>query len=209
MPALPAGGLLLISLGGLWLCLWRGTWRRWGIVAIAAGTATMLLTRPPDILIADGGRFVAARAPDGHYFVSADKGEKIVHSFFAAETGEVLQPWPVAGSGAEDRLTCAGELCRYSASGRTVAIVTRASALPVRCSGLDAIVSQVPAGFHCRSMMPIIDRIDSWRRGAVALWLDRDGITVESANETRGDRPWVPHPHPARRAETARNFETR
>src|ERR1700739_2140823 len=53
MPRLPAGGLLLISLGGLWLCLWRGNWRRWGIVAIAAGTATMLLTRPADILMAD------------------------------------------------------------------------------------------------------------------------------------------------------------
>jgi competence protein ComEC len=209
MPTLPAGGLLLISLGGLWLCLWRGNWRRWGIVAIAAGTATMLLTRPPDILIADSGRFVAARARDGHYFVSADKGEKIVHSFFATETGEVLEPWPVTGSGAEDRLTCAGELCRYSASGRTVAIVTGTSAFPVRCSGLDAIVSQVPAGFHCRSMMPIIDRIDSWRRGAVALWLDSDGVTVESANETRGDRPWVPHPHPARRAETVRNPQAR
>jgi hypothetical protein len=28
-------------------------------------------------------------------------------------------------------------------------------------------------------MMPVVDRIDSWRRGAVALWLDRDGISVE------------------------------
>ena len=37
MPRLPAAGLLLISLGGLWLCLWRGNWRRWGLVAIAAG----------------------------------------------------------------------------------------------------------------------------------------------------------------------------
>jgi len=51
--------------------------------------------------------------------------------------------------------------------------------------------------------MPVIDRIDSWRRGAVALWLDRDGVTVESANESRGDRPWVPHPRPARRRDPA------
>ena len=79
-----------------------------------------------------------------------------------------------------------------------VAIVTGEAALPLKCGGLDAIVSQVPAGFRCRSMMPVIDRIDSWRRGAVALWLDADGITVESANEDRGDRPWVPHPRPAR-----------
>jgi hypothetical protein len=47
-------------------------------------------------------------------------------------------------------------------------------------------------------MMPVIDRIDSWRRGAVALWLDRDGVAVESVNESRGDRPWVPHPRSAR-----------
>jgi competence protein ComEC len=202
-PRLPPEGLLLISLGGLWLCLWRGAWRRWGLVAIAVGFASMALTRPPDIVIADGGRFVAARAAAGHYFVSADKGEKIVRSFFAAETGEAMEAWPAGGSGAESGLDCAGELCRYSARGRAVAIVTGAAALPVKCGGLDAIVSQVPAGFRCRSMMPVIDRIDSWRRGAVALWLERDGVTVESVNESRGDRPWVPNPRPKRQGPPA------
>jgi competence protein ComEC len=198
MPPLPVEGLILISLGGLWLCLWQGRWRRWGVIAIAIGTATMPLTRLPDILIADGGRFVAARAPDGHYFLSTDTGEKIVRSFFATETGEVLEPWPLSGSGTESGLDCARELCRYTARGRTVAIVTGASGLPLGCRGLDAIVSQVPAGFHCRSVIPVVDRIDSWRRGAVAVWLDRDGVAVESVNENRGDRPWVPHPRPMR-----------
>ncbi|HEY3640725.1 MAG TPA: ComEC/Rec2 family competence protein [Xanthobacteraceae bacterium] len=196
MPRLPALGLLLIALGGLWLCLWRGSWRWWGMAAIVAGFASMMLTRPPDILITDGGRFVAARAPDGHYFVAADKGEKIVRSFFASETGATLAPWPAAGSAAEGGLDCAGKLCRYTARSRQVAIVTGIAALPIKCAGLDAIVSQVPAGFRCRSIVPVIDRIDSWRRGAVALWLDKDGIAIESANESRGDRPWVPHPRP-------------
>ena len=198
VPRLPPEGLLLISLGGLWLCLWQAPWRRWGMVAIAAGFATMFLTRPPDILIADGGRFVAARASDGDYFTSADKGEKIVRSFFAAEIGAALQAWPAAGRPADGDFDCAGELCVYTARGRRVAIATGEAALPIRCAGFDAIVSQVPAGFRCRSMMPVVDRIDSWRRGAVALWLDRDGITIESANESRGDRPWVPHPRPKR-----------
>jgi competence protein ComEC len=209
MPRLPPEGLLLISLGGLWLCLWRGPWRRWGVVAIAAGFASMMLTRPPDILIADGGRFVAARAADGHYLVSADKGEKIVRSFFASETGEALAAWPASGSGSESGLDCAGELCVYAARGRRVAIATGDAALPIKCGGLDAIVSQVPAGFRCRSMMPVIDRIDSWRRGSVALWLDREGVTVESANESRGDRPWVPHPRPARRPASAGGPDSR
>jgi competence protein ComEC len=198
MPRLPPEGLLLISFGGLWLCLWQGAWRHWGMVAIAAGFSSMLLTRPPDILIADGGRFVAARASDGDYFISADKGEKIVRSFFASETGAPLQPWPAAGRTAEGDLDCAGELCVYTARGRRVAIATGEAAMPIRCTGFDAIVSQVPAGFHCRSLIPVVDRIDSWRRGAIALWLDSGGITMESANESRGDRPWVPHPRPKR-----------
>jgi len=170
-----------------------------GLVAIAAGFASMALTRPPDIVIADGGRFVAARAPDGHYSVTAGKEAKIVRSFFASETGETLTAWPAAGSAAESGLDCAGELCSYSASGRTVAIVTGDAALPLRCGGFDAIVSRVPVGFLCRSIIPVIDRIDSWRRGAVALWLDRDAVKVESVNEGRGDRPWVPRSRSARK----------
>ncbi|HEY6255151.1 MAG TPA: ComEC/Rec2 family competence protein [Xanthobacteraceae bacterium] len=196
MPRLPLAGLLLISLGGLWLCLWRGGWRRFGLVAIAAGFATMMLTRLPDVVIADGGRFVAARTADGRYFVAADKGEKIVRSLFVSETGAALADWPAAGSGAALGLDCAKDLCRYSTRGRSVAIATGKAALPIQCGGLDAIIAQVPAGFRCRSFMPVIDRIDSWRRGAVALWLETDGIAVESANESRGDRPWVPHPRP-------------
>ena len=197
-PRLPAAGLLTISLGGLWLCLWRGPWRNWGAVAIVAGFASMLFTRPPDIVIADTGRFVAARAANGHYFVSADKNEKMARSFLAEETGETLADWPEAGTEAEGGLDCSKAPCLYTARGRTVAIVTAEAALPAKCGGLDAIVSQVPAGFRCRSMMPVVDRIDSWRRGAVALWLDKNGIAVESANENRGDRPWVPHPRSAR-----------
>jgi competence protein ComEC len=198
MPRLPPMGLLLISLGGLWLCLWRGGWRRWGVATIVAGFASMGLTRPPDVLITDSGRFVAARAPDGHYFISAGKDEKIVRSFFASEIGEALESWPAAGSGAGNGLDCAGALCRYAARGLKVAIVTGKAALPIPCDEFDAIVAQVAAGFRCRSLVPVIDSIDSWRRGAVALWLDRDGIVIESANESRGDRPWVPHPQARR-----------
>jgi competence protein ComEC len=195
MPRLPPEGLLIIALGGLWLCLWRGSWRIWGLVPIAAGLASMLLTRPPDIVIADGGRFVAARAPDGRYLVAADKNEKIVRSIFASETAAVLGAWPGAGK-TDGPFDCAAAACRYRGHGRQVAIVTAAAGVPTACDGLDAIVSQVPAGFRCRALVAVIDRIDSYQRGAVALWLTDDGVAIESANESRGDRPWVPHPRP-------------
>jgi competence protein ComEC len=204
MPRLPLAGLVVIALGGLWLCLWRGSWRCLGLAAIVAGFATMALTRPPDVVTLDGGRFVAARASDGHYFVAADKNEKIVRSLFVSETGAELEEWPPGNRAAGRGLDCAGELCRYAGRGGAVAIVTGKNGLPgIKCREVDAIVAQVPAGFRCRSFMPVIDCIDSFQRGAVALWLDAEGVAVESANESRGDRPWVPRRHSKPPAESA------
>jgi competence protein ComEC len=204
MPRLPTSGAVLVALGGSWLCLWQGSWRRWGMLGIAAGLATMLFTRPPDIILADFGRFLAARTPDGNYTV-ADGAEPLTRSFLVQETGAGLLPWPTIGAASAGGLDCATEgSCSYSAHGRRVALVTNEAGVSVECHTVDAIVAQVPAGFRCRSRIPVADRIDSWRQGAIALWLDPGGIAIDSANASRGDRPWVPHPVSAReRAATA------
>jgi competence protein ComEC len=193
MPRLPVWGLVIVAFSGLWLCLWQGKWRRWGLVGIAAGMATMFLTRPPDIVIADFGRFLAARATVGDYYVLGGNDERIAKSLFAEETGAELLAWPAAGASVEP-LTCSDGACIYTARGKRVAIVSDERGMPSGCDTVDAIVSQVPAGFACRKTIPVVDRIDTWRRGAVALWLDPDGIVVSGANDSRGDRPWVPHP---------------
>jgi hypothetical protein len=113
-------------------------------------------------------------------------------------------PWLDKGAPGADGLDCTAEgRCFYTAQGRRVAVVTRETGLPVMCYTVDAIVAQVPAGFACRGKIPVVDRIDTWRQGAVALWLDPDGVTVISANESRGDRPWVPHPVSKREREKA------
>ena len=208
-PRLPMYGLVLIVLGGLWLCLWHGRWRVWGTAAIAAGFATMLLTRPPDIVLADFGRLLAARAADGNYYV-APGAEKLTRSFLMRETGADLRSWPEVGAGDGGPLQCPSEgRCFYTASGRRVALVTSEAGLPIACGTVDAIVAQVPAGFACRALIPTVDRIDNWRHGAFALWLDPGGVTVESANASRGNRPWVPHPVSSRERARRANPEGR
>jgi competence protein ComEC len=192
MPRLPAAGLVLISLGGLWLCLWQRRWRWWGVPAILVGFLGMALTRSPDIVVADGARLIAVKAADGSYRVNAAGGEKLYQSFLAEETGAAVLPWPKPEDAADPMFDCAGERCLYRAHGRRVAVVTGAAGVPGDCRELDAIVSAVPAGFRCRSRLPVIDRIDAFRLGAIAIWLGDGGVTIESANASRGDRPWVP-----------------
>jgi hypothetical protein len=71
------------------------------------------------------------------------------------------------------------------------------------CYTVDAIVAQIPAGFDCRGEIPVADRIDTWRQGAIGVWLDTDSVIVVGAHESRGDRPWVPHPISRREREKA------
>jgi competence protein ComEC len=189
---LPTAGIVLVALGGCWLCLWQGRWRLFGAIGIAAGMLTMLAVRPPDLVLADFGRLLAARAPDGGYFVRPT-AERLDRSFLADETASPIEAWPTrAQAGALDCRE-AGR-CFYAVRGRRVALVTGAAGLPVICGTVDAILAQVPAGFACRYRLPVADRIDTWRYGAFALWLDPDRVRMDSANQSRGDRPWVPHP---------------
>ena len=189
---LPIAGVVLVALGGCWLCLWQGKWRLFGALGIAAGMLTMLAVRPPDLVLADFGRLLAARAPDGGYFVRPTAGS-LDHSFLAEATASTLLRWPASGTAGA--LDCRERgRCFYAARGERVALVTSPEGLPVLCGTVDAILAQVPAGFRCRHRIPVADRIDNWRYGAVALWLDDGGVTMESANRSRGARPWVPHP---------------
>lgn len=61
----PLWGLLLITFGGLWLCLWQQKWRHLGWLLIAAGGLSLLTVKVPDIIAADGGRAVAVKGADG------------------------------------------------------------------------------------------------------------------------------------------------
>jgi competence protein ComEC len=197
-PHLPTAGIVLVALGGCWLCLWQGRWRLFGMVGIAAGVSALLWTRPPDIVLADFGHLLAARAADGNYYI-APGADRLSRSFLAQETGAALLPWPKAGDRAQGPLDCRIEgRCTYSGGGRRVALVTDRAGLPVPCWTVDAVVARVPAGHACRRRILVADRIDNWRYGAIALWVDGDGLSLASANQSRGDRPWVPHPVSAR-----------
>lgn len=193
MPAMPVWGLVLISLGGLWLCLWRWVWRLWGLAVIAAGFSAMIWVEPPQILIDGAGRVLAIKADDGRMLVSQRRRGRFQQEIWARLSGLEHRPglMPASGRSADGRLNCDVESCLYQESGLTASLIRSESAFDEDCWIADIIVSMSPLRKRCPSAK-VIDRYDLWRLGGHAIWMSNAGIRIETVNGYRGERPWVP-----------------
>jgi competence protein ComEC len=197
LPTMPSWGLAFITFGGLWLCLWRRRWRLFGAGAIAAGLASVLFARPPDILV-DGGGLFAVRGEDGRLAFSSTRSGRFLREVWLRQAGfepDEAEAWPSEEPSADGRLACDALGCIYRASGQTVALVHDRAALVEDCWAAPVVVSAVPLGSRpCAGRARIIDGRDLKRDGAHALWLTSGGIRIASVNDTRGHRPWVARP---------------
>jgi competence protein ComEC len=189
--SMPAGALMLLSLGGVWLCIWQGKWRWLGLAPIALCYGAILLQRPPDLLVAADGNVVAARVPGGAYLPSTEAGGRVVEAAVRRAGASLGAAWPESGSAADGALECDASACLYRAAGRLVALERGGDALAEDCRVADLVVSPVAAHRACRGTR-VIDRIDTWRKGGTAVWLDPESIRIETVRDWQGARPWVP-----------------
>jgi competence protein ComEC len=73
--------------------------------------------------------------------------------------------------------------------------VNDSRALAEDCAVATVVIAlePVPRG-SCLGPRLVVDRFDLWRNGAYALWLSPGGVTVRSARQVSGERPWVRRP---------------
>jgi competence protein ComEC len=193
VPSLPGASLWLLTLGGLWLCLWRGRWRYFGLpVAIAS----LLLGNgaAPDLLMSEDGRVLGLRDQHGIVHVASQRTDRFVSDAWARRGGqEAATKWTVSAQEEAAGIGCRSGLCRWQKGPWKIAMVSDERRLAEACLRADIVLSTVDAHGTCRGPRLVIDRRDAWREGAQALWLDEMGMRRQSANGWRGDRPWVPN----------------
>ena len=190
VPAMPIAGLVVLTLGGLWLALWTGRWRYAGLILVVGGLLSPLLTVRPDVLVSGDRSVMAVRAADGGLSLSGRRN-RVAESWLRRDGVCVASaPWPKAGASADGRLACDALGCIYRAQGQVIALVRDPQALPEDCAVAGAVISLEPARL-CRA--PLV--IDLWRlrrEGAHALYLSPTGeLRVESVGDYRGKRPWT------------------
>ncbi|MDH3703347.1 MAG: ComEC family competence protein [Alphaproteobacteria bacterium] len=194
LPTMPIAGLLLVAFGGLWLCLWSGRMRFFGVLGLVAGVLTIPLTPRPDILVSEDGRLMAVRMADGRLSLSSNRVQKFAARVWlerdGARDGSI---WPTEAS--TDRwMACDLAGCIYRPGRRVAALVRDGRALAEDCLNTAIVISIVPVRRRCSAPALVIDRFDLWRGGAHAVWLGQDTVSATSVGTVRGVRPWVWQP---------------
>ena len=194
LPAMPVWAFALLSLGGLWLCLWRLPWRAIGLCPIMIGVAAIALVRTPDILVSETGKLTAVKGNDGRLLFQSRAHGFVAETWLRRAGLSPSARGSVQGSATGDA-RCDALGCIVRTRGEVIAFVKNVAALSEDCVVATIIISRVPVqDKHCTGPKIIVDRFDLWRVGAHALWLASEGIQVKSVADGDSRRPWSRYP---------------
>ena len=190
VPRPPLAALVATVLGGLWLCLWRTSWRRLGLLGLVLGLLLTVLQQRPDLLIDARGQIVAVRLDDGRLALSPWKRDRWITESWLQDAGQDQgAAWPESG-GAAGPLRCDALGCVLQRDGQLVALAREPEALEEDCARA-ALVISYPRIERCPNGTPLIGPQALDRSGGLALWLDPAGIEILTVREVRGERPWA------------------
>jgi competence protein ComEC len=184
--------MVIMAAGFVWLALLVGPARWAGLPVLAIGAAMALRPEPmPDLLVARAGENVAQRNADGLLVPALLRRARFSVEKWLAASGEEATPAQAARRGGWN---CTGTQCRAVVKGRKVLFVSSRDGRLPDCKGIDILITDFPLRGACASLPTRIDRFDLWRNGAHALYLDQNGIRIETARQAQGNRPWVVKP---------------
>ncbi len=203
IPAMGRGAFLLFVAGGIWLALWSGRVRLWGLVPAGLGALSLALLEPPDLLVSGDGRHVGltGMVPGELLVLREGRGgyarDTLLELAGMDGATRSFDDWPGA--------RCNADLClvRLDRGGRKWTILLTRTRdrfterdLAAACERVDIVVSDRWLPRSCRPRWLKADRRYLERSGGLAIALaDREIIRVA---DSQGEHGWWPAPPPRR-----------
>lgn len=183
-------GLVLMTLGGLWTCLWTQNWRWLGLGAIAAGILAAPLTAArPDIYVAAGGRTFAVRQADGTLAVPAIAAGRFDGELWLKANGESVA-LAEAKAASKDVFDCGKILCTAAGPAGVVTLVRARDAVAACIPGAVVIAPHVDVT-PCEPNATVLTKTLLARSGGLTLTGEAGAWRIDTVAASRGQRPWV------------------
>jgi competence protein ComEC len=182
---MPLSALVAVSLGGLWLAIWRGAVRWWGMGPMLLGAALAISARSPDMLVAPDARTIAVRGRDGLLHFLRPPEDRFAASQWLRRDGDGRDPKAALGL---KGLSCDGFGCAVTVKGRVIAASLRPGALAEDCLRADVVVTTARESCHGPDVMIDARTAEAGQGWRIDLTPRPRAISVRAS---RGKRPWV------------------
>lgn len=192
LPPLHITGLVVMTLGGLWFCIWRGKWRHIGWVPVVAGLMMLPFHQPPDMVISPDGKKIAVRTAQETVAMLRGNRNGFVQDGWKRFSG--VKEFALRREAAAETLRCDGMGCIWHWNGKTVAVSYHRAALAEDCEVADTLIAPdwpVYGRQHgnCAGKQVFDSRFLAGSHG-VALWVDENGMRYDTVKRVLGNRPW-------------------
>jgi competence protein ComEC len=202
LASIPGSAFAALICGGLWLALWNGRVRLWGLVPLVIGAAGAAAAPGPDLLITGDGKHLAIVSRDGTPAILRNRTGDFMRDVFAESSGFDGEPDMLEEARFADcsHDACLAYIARGGRSWRVLA--TRSSAsidwaeLVHACAAADIVVSDrwLPSG--CLPRWVKFDRRLLETTAGVAVFL-APTPRIDSVAREVGEHPWAEPPRSA------------
>ena len=184
IPTPPSAFVALITFGGLWICIWRNSWRWGGLIPCVVGCISLVFQNSATIYAAGDGSIIAYRSKDTLYVSNLKRG-----SFFADQWMKELglkqkKSWP------EDRVKIGSVLLVRSPDFYDPSPFEVSEEM---CQE-KALITTGYAWRECKEWGRIprilIDRYTLKRDGTYQFWVTSNGLEKKCVRKSLGQRPW-------------------
>lgn len=199
----PGGGLygrpmgwtmLSVTAGGLWICLWRGRKRWFGLVPVFIGVAFVGAGSAPALIVAGDGSLALVRQEDGTWRKVGAKGGFTLGVWTAA-----IGIDPNDTPALERDVTCDAEAC-FLAGRPSVSVVAKPLAFGDDCATADIVISALDAPTWCHPGSLLIEGRFLAKSGTALFETrtdDNGSIGLRKVSQVLGEpqRVWLASPH--------------
>ncbi len=191
VPQISMLSLSLVSLGGLWLCLWRHKLRWMGILLMATGIALVFTTDVPSVFISGDARIVGVVEKE-YFFISSNRTDTFLANVWSGFAG--IKPGHIHTWRKAPQVQCVGHSCLFKTKDFTVGCLKDLEHLDDFCESSNILISEAPLrGLRkaCKGPQIIIDRFDVWKQGAQVIFYKNRKLFLDRAAHGVGQRLWA------------------